>query len=183
MNPHGLGRQARQAALALLLIALAAASLAACGGDSPSEGPTQSTQAPGMTPGNTPASADTPTPVSVADSGSASGDREALIAFYNATDGPNWDNNTNWLSDAPLAEWSGVETDANGRVITLDLRWNRLTGEIPSELGSLSNLESLGLGLNQLTGEIPPWLGDLSNLEQLFLNSNDLSGEIPPELG
>ena len=27
-------------------------------------------------------------------------DREALAALYHATDGPNWRNNTNWLSDA-----------------------------------------------------------------------------------
>ncbi len=54
VNPRGLRRKARQAALTRLLIALAAASLAACGGDSPSEGPTQSTQALGMMPANTP---------------------------------------------------------------------------------------------------------------------------------
>ncbi len=29
-------------------------------------------------------------------------DRSALIALYNATDGENWENNTDWLSDAPL---------------------------------------------------------------------------------
>ena len=32
---------------------------------------------------------------------------------------------------------------------------NRLSGEIPSELGVLSNLESLYLNGNQLMGEIP----------------------------
>ena len=60
---------------------------------------------------------------------------------------------------------------------------NQLTGEIPPELGRLSNL-TLGLGLsdNQLTGEIPPELGRLSNLTQLWLYRNQLTGEIPPEL-
>ena len=37
-----------------------------------------------------------------------------------------------------------------------------MTGEIPPELGGLSNLEWLYLWGNQLTGEIPPELGDLS---------------------
>ena len=62
-------------------------------------------------------------------------EREALIALYNATDGENWDNNTNWLSDEPLNNWGTVDTDGNGRVITLNLRGNRLNGAIPPELG------------------------------------------------
>ena len=28
--------------------------------------------------------------------------RAVLVTLYNATDGPNWKNNTNWLTDAPL---------------------------------------------------------------------------------
>jgi len=32
---------------------------------------------------------------------------------------------------------------------------NQLEGEIPSEIGNLTNLTSLGLSSNQLTGEIP----------------------------
>ena len=34
--------------------------------------------------------------------GSAEPDRTVLEALYNATDGPNWFNNENWLSDRPL---------------------------------------------------------------------------------
>ena len=41
----------------------------------------------------------------------------------------------------------------------------------------------LDLGGNRLSGEIPPELGDLTNLGRLHLNFNYLSGEIPPELG
>ena len=65
----------------------------------------------------------------------------------------------------------------------LSLSSNQLTGEIPSELGSLSNLTELDLSSNQLTGEIPAELGDLANLEELYLSSNQLTGEIPSELG
>jgi len=35
---------------------------------------------------------------------------------------------------------------------------------------------------NGLTGEIPPEIGNLTNLEELNLSSNDLTGEIPPEI-
>ena len=65
----------------------------------------------------------------------------------------------------------------------LDLSGNQLTGEIPPELGGLSNLTYLSLSGNELTGEIPPELGGLSNLTLLSLSGNQLTGEIPPELG
>ena len=45
--------------------------------------------------------------------------RDALVALYNATDGPNWENNDNWLSDKFIGEWYGVVTDEQGRVIKL----------------------------------------------------------------
>ena len=111
------------------------------------------------------------------------GDRAALVALYEATGGSNWTNNDKWLTDAPLAAWHGVETDVGGRVQRLSLYGNGLTGEIPSELGGLANLEYLNLGNNGLTGQIPPELGDLASLRRLYLYWNGLTGQIPPELG
>ena len=121
-------------------------------------------------------------------------DRAVLIALYEATDGPNWVNNENWRTDAPLGEWYGVETDAAGRVVGLALagEWDTeadqpirhgLAGPIPPELGKLAALERLDLGLNEVSGPIPPELGNLSALEELLLGYNQLSGSIPPELG
>ena len=133
--------------------------------------------------------------VSVTMGGSAdSNDRAVLVALYEATDGPNWLDNGNWLTDAPLGEWHGVDTDTSGRVVSLDLsgRWEDheeeptsqgLKGPIPPELGRLSHLRWLALWSNKLSGPIPPELGDLANLEQLNLGGNHLSGPIPPELG
>ena len=110
------------------------------------------------------------------------GDRQALVAFYNATDGANWRNNRNWLSDEPLDAWYGV-TVSDGRVTELDLWRNRLTGPIPAELENLSSLTDLFLYRNQLTGPIPAELGDLSSLRALSLSANQLTGPIPAELG
>ncbi|MCY4448420.1 MAG: leucine-rich repeat domain-containing protein, partial [Chloroflexi bacterium] len=109
-------------------------------------------------------------------------DKEALIAFYNATGGITWTNNSNWLTSSPIGQWHGVTTDDDGRVTHLDLSDNQLSGEIPSELGNLANLRELVLSVNQLTGPVPPWLGSLANLEVLRLGGNELSGEIPSEL-
>ena len=86
---------------------------------------------------------------------SVESDRAVLVVLYNATDGPNWTDNTHWLSNEPLSEWRGVRVNDDGRVTLLSLRSNRLTGEIPVELSQLSQLRSLYLDRNQLTGEIP----------------------------
>ena len=64
-------------------------------------------------------------------------DRGKLVALYEATDGDNWKDNTNWLGDSPVEEWKGVTTDSDGRVTVLSLENNRLNGEMPEELGSL----------------------------------------------
>ena len=177
-------RTTRYVTLLSVVLALAlTAALAACGSDEPSGGTgpdrTASTPVSGGAPTATVAAATAPP----AASGSAETDREALVALYNATDGENWRNNDNWLSDAPLGEWRGVTTNDDGRVTDLRRGGNELSGEIPLELGNLSNLRILYLYNNELSGEIPPELGNLSNLEELYLKGNGLSGEIPPELG
>ena len=109
--------------------------------------------------------------------------REVLEILYDETDGDNWTDNANWLTDRPLGEWFGVITDADGRVAGVALSINGLTGPIPPELGYLSNLRWLALLGNNLTGPIPPELGDLRNLQWLYLNDSNLTGPIPPELG
>ena len=80
----------------------------------------------------------------------------ALEALYHATDGDGWADNTNWLSDAPLGDWFGVEAGEDGRVTGLRLGgWvetagefvgNGLTGSLPTELGALSGLQSVAPG-------------------------------------
>ena len=81
----------------------------------------------------------------VAEDEDSAEDRAVLVELYNATDGANWTNNTNWLSDEPMREWHGVVTDDEGRVAELSLVDNQLTGEIPTELGNLSNLTRYSL--------------------------------------
>lgn len=134
-------------------------------------------------------------------------DREALTAFYHATGGPNWEDDTNSLTDAPIGQWHGVRTDENGRVVDIQmydnglisrlplelayldelhilaLYWNELSGPIPPEIGNLSHLEWIDLGGSRLTGHLPGWLGDLGKLTYLFLWGNRFDGEIRETLG
>ena len=101
-------------------------------------------------------------------------DRDALMALYNATDGPNWTDNTNWGTDAPIKEWYGVYTEPSlndEKVRALILVNNNLTGQLPAALGSLDELEILKLSINRLHGPIPDWSG-MADLEALHLGSN-----------
>ena len=125
----------------------------------------------------------TPTPRPDEDTGTSETDRAALVALYNATDGPDWYESQNWLSDRPLGDWYGVRTSKDGRVTRLDLADTNLNGEIPSELGNLSSLTRLDLSNNQLDGEIPVTLGALWDLQTLDVRDNRLDGSVPAWLG
>ena len=110
-------------------------------------------------------------------------DKAALVALYNATDGANWDVNTNWTSEEPLSSWSGVSTNSDGRVTRLILNRNGLDGTLPAALGDLSELERLDLRSNDLTGSLPSELANLTHLTTLLLNeSRALTGALPDGL-
>ena len=168
----------RPCVLGLIFLTL----LAACDPDAPLATPAPDNAASTAKVTTASATEETTPPFRPAIAKSSEADREALVALYNATDGENWNGSHNWLSDAPLGEWDGVTTDDDGRVTALALYSNGLIGEIPAELGSLSNLGSLNLGNNELSGEIPPELGSLSNLRDLYLDDNALSGCVPSSL-
>ena len=79
----------------------------------------------------------------------------ALSRFYEAVGGEGWNDNTNWNSQEPLDRWFGVGTDEDGRVISLDLEGNGLSGKTPRELVCLSEIKELALWDNELSGEVP----------------------------
>ena len=95
-----------------------------------------------------------------------------------------WGGILDWSTQRPMSQWEGVRLSGSPtRVTLLSLEAQGLSGSIPRELGSLSNLGFLSLGHNELSGSIPRELGNLSNLWSLSLSSNELSGSIPRELG
>lgn len=75
----------------------------------------------------------------------ANNDRAALEEIYNLTKGQAWYKNTNWCSNKPLNEWWGVTTDAQGRVIELDMAYNNVRGQLTAPLRKLSKLRKLNL--------------------------------------
>ncbi|URE37299.1 Leucine Rich Repeat [Musa troglodytarum] len=76
-----------------------------------------------------------------------------------------------------------IKQQLAGSLQTLEFRSNRgLVGEIPANLGHLSNLQSLVLVDNSLAGELPVELGNLVHLKRLILSGNQFSGQFPASL-
>ena len=105
------------------------------------------------------------------------GDRAALVALFDSTNGPSWFNTWRWNTDVPLSQWHGVSTDSAGRVAGIDLSGpfgNGLTGSIPEEIGQLSELVQLDLSGNNLSGGLPHRFADLAKLTELNLSGTGL---------
>lgn len=62
----------------------------------------------------------------------------------------------------------------------LDLRFNKLEGELPKELFTKTDMDVIFLNNNLLSGEIPP-TGNISTL-YITLANNEFTGKIPADL-
>ncbi|CAM8898209.1 unnamed protein product [Rhodiola kirilowii] len=83
----------------------------------------------------------------------------------------------NYLNGSIPKEWASLPLQFIGVLA------NRLSGEIPVELGNITSLTTLDLEANQFSGTIPTAIGKLVNLQTLRLSSNKLIGTLPTELG
>lgn len=100
----------------------------------------------------------------------------SLTALYESTSGPNWIDNTYWISNEDCCKWFGASCDSNGTLTGLSLRNNGLVGVIPREIYKLVTLSSLHLEFNSLHGVVPKELGTMENLYILHLGNNNLTG-------
>ncbi|XP_037495187.1 receptor-like protein 13 [Jatropha curcas] len=64
----------------------------------------------------------------------------------------------------------------------IDFSCNRFSGEIPPEIGNLSEIQVLNLSHNILTGPIPQTFSNSRQIESLNLSYNNLEGKIPSQL-
>ncbi|KAI5659815.1 hypothetical protein M9H77_28608 [Catharanthus roseus] len=79
----------------------------------------------------------------------------------------------NYLHGTIPSEWSSTKLNF------ISVFANRLSGEIPKELGNITSLRYLNLEANQFSGFVPSELGNLMDLQTLILSSNQLLGRIP----
>ncbi|MDY8138495.1 hypothetical protein [Aquimarina sp. 2201CG5-10] len=114
--------------------------------------------------------------------GVSAAEKQALIDLYNSTNGPNWTNNTNWNTNAPVCDWFGV-TVVDGKVTKISLINNGLLGTIPDSFGNLTNLDYVAFAINQLSGSLPASIGNLINVETFSVERNAMTGTIPTSIG
>ncbi|MBF0452348.1 MAG: hypothetical protein HQK75_16720, partial [Candidatus Magnetomorum sp.] len=107
-------------------------------------------------------------------------ERQALVDFYNSTDGENWQYNTNWLGDRGTeCSWWGITcNDDATHVIQMEMRrynmGNFLGGNIKESFVNLQHLAILDLRVNKIYS-LPDNFGNLSELTTLIIKNNNLS--------
>merc|ERR1711957_1153340 len=67
----------------------------------------------------------------------------------------------------------------NKKLKLISIDDNNFNGNIPSELGSMTNLNNLKMTSNNFRGSIPSQIGSLTKLVNLELRSNFLTGSVP----
>ncbi|KAK9951421.1 hypothetical protein M0R45_006863 [Rubus argutus] len=116
-------------------------------------------------------------------------DMTAFSVAGNLLSGPLPDFIANWTSINQL-EISDVEdsdfqfptsTNLNASLNTLDLSFNKLTGDIPDSLKKV-NLSYMSFSNNMLTGTIPDWILNRSVMDLSYNNFSKLSFTPSPEL-
>ncbi|KAK1277444.1 putative inactive receptor kinase [Acorus gramineus] len=106
-------------------------------------------------------------------------DKAALLSFRSAVGRSilQWN-----PSDQSPCNWQGLTCESS-RVTVIRLPGVGLIGQIPvGVLGNLTKLRTLSLRFNALSGPLPSDIASLSELRNLYLQGNDFSGEIPPSL-
>ncbi|KAL0656969.1 hypothetical protein Bca4012_077553 [Brassica carinata] len=95
----------------------------------------------------------------------------------------------NWLGDpcGPVNyPWKDINcsyvNNEPPRIVSLNLSFSGLTGEIDPAFSNLTSLQKLDLSNNSLTGKVPDFLGNLHNLTELNLEGNKLVGALPAKL-
>ena len=126
-----------------------------------------------------------------ATTGSPASDKAALMAIYNALNGPNWPDQggaadrvySSWGCD-DITKWYGVEIFYSGTkaqrvrdlvfidVFTKDYTLRR--GEVPEDLGRLTYLQEFRINKSMVT-KIPESIGNLTDMRSILINENPLN--------
>jgi Leucine-rich repeat (LRR) protein len=105
-------------------------------------------------------------------------DSLALVAFHNSTGGK-----TGWDMTQPVITWPGVMV-VNGRVTEINLPYKNLSGVVPEDIGTLTELRRLNIK-GSLNSPLPSSLINLTNLIELVINgySTSVKGPMPTDIG
>jgi hypothetical protein len=108
-------------------------------------------------------------------------DRQILEDIYNGNHGAHWDDNDDWLTDAPLDDWHGVTADAADNVTELNFVDNKVIMRLPDSLEGLARLRILALRGTRITG-LPAALEGLRSLQKLNIGYTEITA-VPSSIG
>jgi Protein of unknown function (DUF1800) len=99
-----------------------------------------------------------------------------LEKLYKATNGDNWKNKTNWLTNPDMSKWHGVLlTPDRCDVLAVHIGDNNLDGKLPTL--NLPKLEGFSVSDNKMKGTIPMF--NAPKLRELYLHNNQFTGSLP----
>lgn len=119
-------------------------------------------------------------------------EKAALIALYNSTNGSAWTNTINNKGNWPINDpnsvvtswnsnnntgWYGVDVNPEGRVTSLRLEFNNLTGYL-SNLNSFTELSTVFLHSNKMQGGNLNSFSELTKLSMLNIQGCKLEGNL-----
>ncbi|KAL5781349.1 hypothetical protein ACOSP7_006378 [Xanthoceras sorbifolium] len=78
-------------------------------------------------------------------------------------------------SSTGYCEWTGVNCDSSDRfVASISLARSKLSGSLPDDISSLSQLKTLSLQFNALSSPIPN-LSKLASIQEIYLDGNNFT--------
>ena len=80
------------------------------------------------------------------------------------------------LDDTGLTSLDGIGKARS--LIELNVRYNKLNGDLPEELSKLVNLLTLDISHNKFSGPLPFWMKNLASLTSFTASNNNLSGSV-----
>ena len=106
-------------------------------------------------------------------------ERLALAEFFTKTDGESWTRSAGWNTGANIGTWEGI-TSRGGRVRSVELANNGVSGPLASEIANLTELEHMDFRDNAFNGAFPPAVASMSELSAIRLGGNgDMTGPLP----
>ncbi|XP_059303443.1 probable inactive receptor kinase At1g48480 [Lycium ferocissimum] len=103
-------------------------------------------------------------------------DRDALLALRAAVGGRTYLWNT---TNTTPCKWAGISCE-NNRVTVLRLPASSLIGNLPvNTISNLTKLRTISLRFNRLSGSLPSDFSKLTELRNLYLQENNFTGDIP----
>lgn len=113
-------------------------------------------------------------------------EREALEDYYQAMDGPNWQNQSGWMGPPGTeCRWTGVACSPDlQHVVGLGtFSFDAHSGLLPQSLLQLTELENLNLSISGPAAAFPAWLTGFERLRRLSVLNHPWTGELPASIG